>query len=104
MSTFTPYPYPNITGIVDLYKYPDVLIGGMWGPLLIGVFWLILLSWVNSWERITNFNQALIASSFTVGLVSIILASLEIITPYITVFPMLITGVSAFLLHIDKDK
>lgn len=101
---FTPYPYPNITTIADLVKYPGALIGDLWGALLIMIIWIIMVSFINQFERIERIEESIVAASFSTSVIALLFAAAEVVTPYITVFPIIITGLSAMVLFIDRRR
>lgn len=101
-SNFTQFPMPSIESVIDLFTYPTTLIGDAWAVLIMTIMWIILTTYINDSNKVNNINEAIVASSFATAVIAIIFTVSGLTTPYMVVFPIVLMGISGFILHLSK--
>lgn len=100
--SFTPYELFNGTTLEAFLAYPNTLTGNYWGPLLVTIIFIILTVLLNETSRVNRIEEAALVSGFTTSVLSVLFAAANIIPGQIAFFPIVITGIIAFILFISK--
>lgn len=91
------YPAPNSTGIVDLFLYPNVVTGNLFGITILGVFYVILFLAILS--RGFKVTHVFAATTFTATIASYIMALIPLISVEISIIMTALSAVATIFLY-----
>ena len=95
------YAYPsNITNLVDMAKWTNVVtVGFFWPLILLGLFCILFFSF-----KSYSTERALATSSFITMIIAIMLGIIGLVSSYIVVLTIVIAGISVIVLRSTNNK
>ena len=90
------YAYPNTTGPLDLFSYPNAVSNGLFWPLMLFVVFLTLFITL---RQTTTTMRAFASSSFITAMISIPLAGLSWVNPGVTFAFLVLTAAGILIIH-----